>query len=205
MSEFQTQHCISLKPLYDFVKAHQLHKKPFRGGVSRAYSKECSMLTNGIDAAQGFYLWGHYKFPRRYWLSQYFGKAGFGKTANLKARIREELTDECAFVWRSVHSEKTIFRMSDAINPRYHRACSRAMLKAGATHIFWVPARGLPAADVIRVEADLIEALNPVANILRPTPPDTVQEAATGIFQEFRSVIHASRPTAFKVSAAPEI
>ncbi len=145
----------------------------------------------------GFYLWGCYD-RKKYWHSIYLGKAGFGKTAHLRARISAELRDERWFIWRHVLSEEGILKMSDQIfSGRYHKECERAMRKAGATHIIWVPAPRIENEEITRVEADLIEALNPKANIIRPTPPHNVQEEATQIFGAFRRTIHAARKTAF--------
>jgi hypothetical protein len=88
--------------------------------------------------------------------------------------------------------------MSDQIFAgRYHKDCERAMLKAGSTHIIWAPAPQIKNEEITRVEADLIEALNPESNLMRPTPPDDVQEKATQVFGTFRHTIHAARPTAF--------
>jgi len=47
--------------------------------------------------------------------------------------------------------------------------------------------------NIVHVEADLIEALNPKANLKRPTPPNTVQNDATKVFDQFRLAIHAAR------------
>lgn len=142
-------------------------------------------------------MWGCYD-RKKYWHSIYLGKAGFGKTAHLRARISAELRDERWFIWRHVLSEEGILKMSDQIfSGRYHKECERAMRKAGATHIIWVPAPRIENEEITRVEADLIEALNPKANIIRPTPPHNVQEEATQIFGAFRRTIHAARKTAF--------
>jgi hypothetical protein len=204
MAETQELRFKSLRPLYDFVAKHRLEERPLRKErtpISKEYGQLCREITRAIDSAPGFYLWGSYD-PKRYWRSTYLGKAGFGKTTNLRARIFEELKDERWFIWRHVHSKERVLEMSDAIFPlrKHHVFCERAMLKAGATHIIWVPVRSIPNEEITRVETDLIEALSPQVNIRRSTPPNTVQYAATEIFQAFRRTIHASRKTAFTVS-----
>ena len=60
------------------------------------------------------------------------------------------------------------------------------MMKEGATHIVWVPAPHLANQDIKPVEAGLIEALNPRANIHHPIPPSSVQkEEVTRVFEQF--------------------
>ena len=169
-----------------------------RNPIRTAYGNMCSKLANVVDIAQGFYLWGRYD-RKRYWHSCYLGKAGFGKATNLQARISEEMKDEQWFIWRHVHSKERVLQICETVypTPRHRQFCERSMRKAGATHIIWVPATSIPPATTTRIEADLIEALNPEANIVRPTPPNAVQASATDIFQAFRRTIHAARETAF--------
>jgi hypothetical protein len=52
----------------------------------------------------------------------------------------------------------------------------RRSLKASSTQITWVPAPHLNNKDVLRVEADLIEAMNPEANQNRPAPKAHLQK-----------------------------
>lgn len=204
MPDAQDQRAISLRPLYDFVRKYESEEQPIRKErtpIGREYGRLCSSLTDAIDLAQGFYLWGHYD-RKRYWRSLYLGKTEFRKTSHLRARICEELKDERWFVWRHVHSRERVLKICSAIYPSdsHSRFCERAMLKAGTTHIIWVPAPSLRTEEIAPVEADLIEALNPKVNINRPTPPNTVQQAATEIFQAFRCTIHKSRDSAFNLS-----
>ena len=69
--------------------------------------------------------------------------------------------------------------------------------KVGATHIIWVPAPQIADDDIRRVEADLIEALNPTANQVRPAPPKKLQDDTTRIFEAFRRSIHEARRSKF--------
>jgi hypothetical protein len=195
---------ISLKPLYELVK--QQADRDAVGewnALDKEYRRAAAALTVSIDEVPGFYVWGH--FDRRlYWHSTYLGKSGLGKTTHLRARIYEELIDERVFAWRLVHSEQEVLNICSKVfaarpvyqrlTAVYERAWKRAMQKYGATHIIWVTAPAtLAAGNVLRVEADLIEALNPSKNIQRPTPPDSVQAEATEMFQGLRSTIHAVR------------
>ena len=146
-----------------------------------------------------------YQPYRGYWNSIYLGKAGYGKTTNLRARILEELKDERCSVWMAVFNKEKLHAIRDRIHSgRYEREWERGMKKAGTTHIVWVPKPGIAPENITLVEADLIESLYPTANRQRLTPPNTVQREAIQIFEGFRQAIHAGRSDRFNVSLAPE-
>jgi hypothetical protein len=202
----QNERVISLKDLYKFVTDRRHGEEAIRidrGSLpGKEYCHLCDRLADVIDEAQGFYLWGKYD-ERGYWHSIYLGKAGFGETKSLKKRIREELKDERCCFWRSVLDETKLHEIRERIhNGKYERSWKRAMKKAGTTHIVWEPAPAIAPENITRVEADLIEALNPKANLQRPTPTNTVQNEATRIFEGFRRTIHAARGDKFKLSLA---
>ena len=112
---------------------------------------------------------------------------------NLRKRILEELKDEHAFVWRYIYDETEVLAICDRIHDgRY--TWKRPLLKAGTTEIIWVPAPKLSDPEILMVEADLIEALNPSANLSRPTPVRLVQRHATTVFSQLREIIHKNRP-----------
>jgi hypothetical protein len=73
------------------------------GDLGGRYCKQCeSILPKPPDAVVvpeqgGFYLWGFYNH-NKFWVNVYLGMATEGKTANLRARLYEELTNERAFV-----------------------------------------------------------------------------------------------------------
>ena len=67
-------------------------------------------------------------------------------------------------------------------------------MKAGTTEIIWVPAPKLSDTEILMVEADLIEALSPRGNLLRPIPVRHVQSHATTVFAHLREIIHKNRP-----------
>jgi hypothetical protein len=128
------------------------------------------------------------------WRSIYLGKAGYKKDKkNLRKRILEELKDERAFVWRYIYDEAEVLAICHRIHSgRY--TWKRPLLKPGATDIIWVPAPKLSDSEILMVEADLIEALRPSANLSRPTPVRLVQSHATIIFARLREIIHNNRP-----------
>jgi hypothetical protein len=69
---------ISLKELYDFVETHRGNEEAVRlekTDLGNQYGRICDSLTNTVDEAQRFYLWGKYD-KRKYCRSIYLGKAG---------------------------------------------------------------------------------------------------------------------------------
>jgi hypothetical protein len=185
---------VCLTPVYKLVRAcpdgYDFGDRP-RIPIFRQTALE---ILAPVPERQGVYLWGKYDH-RRYWRSIYFGLAGFGKTACLHARLLEEIMDERSCFWRVCRSADHLVRArEDGQNAR-----KRAIRKEGATHIIWVATPSLENRQVRKVEADLIEALNPTANLLRPKPPADVQRQAGLIYAAFRKKIHAHRDDACPV------
>jgi len=144
----------------------------------KKYGAEVKALCETIPTVQGFYLFGKY-IKMVLWQSIYIGKAGTGKTTNLQARIREELSDERAFMWKGKHTglkedddilaiiAKHYPQANDPRKSRYEPETIRAVRKAGATHIIWVSRPDLKddkEKEIEVIEADLIETLNPREN-----------------------------------------
>lgn len=200
---------ISLKPLYDFVLGNQNREEALnlRHRKSEPYRDRCDELASHIEETRGFYLWGCYDKKGGLWRNIYLGEAGYGRGANLRRRILSELKGERCVFWRRVHTKEVLFDIGPRVHPdkklwkkRIQFQWERFLHKTGATHIAWVPAPRLSNEDVKRVEADLIEAMNPVGNQQRPAPPQTVQQEDTAqIFRQFRQSVHAARDTGFRV------
>ena len=184
---------IRLGALYDYAhensECYLPPRSPDAKSRLRVYANHCRALTNQIPEKRGVYLWGRYD-KKGLWMNIYLGFAGEGKTACLRARINEELRDEKSCVWADVIDERKI----KAIGGKGHKARLRALRKAGATHIVWVATPGLENKDVHDVESDLIEALNPTANLSRPSPPYHLQMNSGKIFRMLRRIIHHNRP-----------
>ena len=149
-----------------------------------------------IGDFQGFYLWGKYG-KNALWENIYLGKAGFGKTTHLRARILKELKDERQFLWRSIFDEEYLLKKGADLYPqmwvKYKKHWNRAISKAGASHIVWVASPSLEDRQVSDVEKDLIETLNPTANLMRAKPPSTLQPVTSEIISRFRHEIHTNR------------
>jgi hypothetical protein len=170
----------------------------------RSYGKTVTQLTSSIADQQGFYLWGFYD-DRCLWQNLYLGKAGFGKTANLRARIAEELRDERWFLWVNFLSPERFNELGLQYHPTmwarsYRRIVDRAMRKAGTTMIAWAATPDINGRQVLEVEADLIETLNPTANRARPVPPHELQRYTPEIVAAFRHFVHDHRPSKGKQS-----
>ena len=197
---------ISLQPLYDFLKSKLDENGLERGSfVRRHYGVIAKDICAEIAAEQGFYLWGRYE-SNGLWRNIYLGKAGFGKTAHLRARILEELKDEQACILRAFVSEKVLKEAWERNYPKmwhvYKRHMDRALRKTGTTHIAWVADPELSNSAVQNIESDLIETFSPRANISRPVPPVTLQEHTKEIIGEFRTLIHENRSGKFKLVVA---
>lgn len=157
----------------------------------------------GVAPFHGFYLWGRYE-ANGLWRNIYLGKAGFGKTAHLRARILEELKDERACIWAEFVSEKTLRVASRRNHPKmcpvYDKHMVRALRKTGTTHIAWVADPELSNSAVENIESDLIETLNPAANVSHPVPPVSLQQHTKQIIAEFRSLVHRYRSDRYRLT-----
>ena len=198
----KTQGMVSLDSLYKLCKARPHGIPHGRKQKIHPFWTEVDSLVQDIELSAGFYLWGRYE-PSGLWRNIYLGKAGFGKTANLRSRIREELKDERCFLWRVVLSEKRILINGRGLYPimwrEYEKHWKRSLKKAMTTHINWVSVPDLGNRDVKRVESDLIEALNPSSNVQRVQPPQRLQKDTQKIFARLRCVIHSHRKSRYRL------
>lgn len=194
---------VCLRALYAYMEAdptgRSLHGSSKKG---REYGKLVTAVASQVAEKQGFYLWGKYE-KNGLWRNIYLGKAGFGKTANLQARIREELKDESFFLWHHVLDEQELFRIGEKHYPRmakkYLAGWKRVIRKSGTTYIHWVDTPDLNNDDVRTVESDLIETMNPYANKVRPSPVSELQEKTINVIFALKSQIHSQRESAFRV------
>ncbi|MBM3792233.1 MAG: hypothetical protein FJW35_18045 [Acidobacteria bacterium] len=188
---------ISVGPLYDLIRSNPDPKGLLLGSpMRRRYGSVAKIICAAIAQAQGFYLWGRYE-ANGLWRNTYIGKAGFGKTAHLRGRILEELKDERACIWRAFVSERMLREAGKRNHPTmwhvYKQHMARALKKTGTTHIAWVADPNLPKSAVQNIESDLIEILNPAANVLRPVPPVSLQKHTKEIIAALRAQIHTYR------------
>lgn len=203
---------VSLRDLYTHLdeNPHRDHLD-CRSPIARAYSQVAQRAIATVSPERGFYLWGYYE-SRGLWRNLYLGKAGFGKTTNLRARILEELRDERMALLRTLFTKEAIWAASSRIYAtmwhKYSMHGERAIRKAGATHIVWVSAPEITDAEVREIESDLIKTLNPSANVSRSVPPSRLQARTKEVLACLRETIHEHRSDRFKVilrDAAEEI
>ena len=180
-----------------------LHLSSPRWRTGHPYSKECTKVASKIEDCRGFYLWGCYD-KNGLWRNIHLGKSGEGERAGIRTRVLEELKDERCSLWRVVYSECELMKIGPEVHQNKERwkkkirfEWERYLHKAGATHIAWVPTPKLSNEDILRVEADLIEAMNPIGNLKRPAPPRRLQEDTARVFRAFRQSIHEGRGDRF--------
>jgi len=191
---------ISLNSLYQHALADSEGASiEGRSAIGREYGRRATELTEPIPESHGFYLWGKYE-RNMLWRNIYLGKAGYGRATSLRARIKEELKDERAFLWIGPHSQLSkddLMGIGQRHYPRmwyqYQAHFERAIRKCGATHIIWAATHGISNNEVTRIEADLIETMNPIANIQRPMPVSDLQDKTIEVIRMFKSQIHAGR------------
>jgi hypothetical protein len=192
---------ILLKTLYLYIRGIPKEKELLSVlSDKKEYVSKCKNLIGSIDRCKGFYLWGTYD-KRGLWTNMYLGKASSGKIANLRSRILEELIDERMCFLKIRYSEKELKEAGRELHGemwrKYEKHANRAFLKYGSTHIAWVSTGHLSNNVMLLVEADLIEAMNPKANLIRPKPPAYLQPDTRDIFEQFRASIHEGRNTKY--------
>jgi len=193
---------VSLQPLLEFASRDRqclaMHGKSAAG---RNFGRLVTKLVDGITPDQGFYLWGYFE-SSGLWRSVYIGKSGTGKVASLRARISEELRDERAFIWvgkHTGHDAAACKRMWQQYYPSMITSSApdnhieRALRKAGTTHIIWAQVSNLQHEDVLQVEAELIEIMNPAANVHRPTPKPHLIGITLQVIESFEHKVHELR------------
>jgi len=194
---------ITLGPLYDVIRKSAdrrlLPKLDGKNAPGRLYTRTCTEIADCIPDTQGFYLWGTFE-QNKLWRNIYLGKAGAGRNARLRKRILEELKDERAFAFRAFFSPSALEDIRTEIHgDKYRREWKRSVRKEGTTYIVWVSTPHIEnEKDVLRIEADLIESMNPSANLERHAPPQSLQSDTREIFGLFRIRIHEQRKTAIK-------
>jgi hypothetical protein len=108
------------------------------------------------------------------WACIYVGKSAAEKH-HLHGRVKEELTTERVFLWKTYLTEAELRPICAKHHPRkwpeYFQNWQRALQKAGTTHIIWISTPGISDYDVKRVEGEVIQRLRPRANQQSPQLP----------------------------------
>ncbi|WP_415906760.1 hypothetical protein ACMXYX_07740 [Neptuniibacter sp. QD72_48] len=189
---------ITLDSLYQHVNHDPCFQSiDGQGKTGREYAALATKLTSNIPIQQGFYIWGNYE-ENSLWRTIYLGKASSGKTSSLKARILEELKDERIFMWADSQpnlNNAELMRLALNQYPRkgLDKHFSRALRKKGTTHIIWVSTPDILKDEILNIEADLIETMNPFANSMRPSPSSGLLDITIEVIKRFKSEIHGLR------------
>jgi len=196
---------LDLNPLIEFANqdAKQKNFAALLGNSKegREYGKLVVDCCQKIPENQGFYIWGKYE-ENGLWRTIYLGKAGFGKMTSLRARITEELKDERPFLWTGKHTGYEAKQVKKIWEEIYSDGSQqkvaqnhiiRSLRKKGTTHIIWHTTPNLNNQEVNRIESDLIETLNPIANVQRPAPVSDLQDYTVKVIRSFKQNIHANR------------
>ena len=199
-----TSGIIDLSKLHELKNSSQqfefLDSKALDG---KTYAKLTNEVMNSVPEKPGFYLWGNFN-EKRFWTNIYLGKAGFGKITSLRKRILEELRDERVFlIQEDIKSNLDLNEKCRKIFPNmwdksYKAFYERYAKKFGTTHIVWTIFQCNSNETIKEIENDLIESINPKANVQRKTPPTNLRNETIEILREFRHQIHEQRG-AFKV------
>ncbi|WP_430220009.1 hypothetical protein [Paenalcaligenes sp. Me131] len=172
--------------------------------AGRKYGKKVKEITASLPSDAGFYLWGFYTSVGL-WRSVYLGKAGYGVSTSLRSRIDEELRDERPFAWceHQMNTDHIWQKWKNPDNipghepsPKARQHFDRSIRKAGSTHVIAVslPVSEIDNKSISSIEADLIETLNPIANVQRPRPHSSLQDKTIEVIRVFKDSIHSHRP-----------
>jgi hypothetical protein len=198
---------VDLSALYNFAgKDKERLGLRGRGPESTNYAREVSKLLKDIEDKKdrGFYIWGKYEKKNALWRTIYLGKAEERITASLFARIRKELSTERLIFWCNPKTEIKSEGEEDSVvkemkilykgKKNYSLGWRTAYQKKGATHIIWVATPEIRNNKIKDIEADLIETMNPSANIKRPKPKSELQDQTIAVIREMKRLIHENRP-----------
>jgi hypothetical protein len=193
---------IELDELYEFAKG-DIKRLGLKAKSSEGikFGKQATIACKDIIIERGFYIWGKYEKKNALWRTIYLGKAEKKKTASLSNRIRKELSTERLIFWcnpKTEIGEKEEDTIVDEMRTHYNQDYSKnwrvAYKKKGTSHIIWVATPEIKNKMIPDVEADLIETMNPSANIKRPKPDSELLGETIAVIREMKHLIHRYRP-----------
>lgn len=144
-----------------------------------------ALQTIPLDVS-GIYVWGRYiesdnqllpQLDTLCWKSIYVGKG-----RNLQQRIKEEVREESAFLFKA--AGYSCDEIEGAANEEYLRNLRQGLRKSGSTHVVWAS-----CGDRGEIEKWLIRYLNPIANDSRPIPIGGYKAAACNTINQIRQAI----------------
>lgn len=193
---------ISLKPLYDFVNDKDEEGRGLRTDTSQGkeYMDIARELIQKSDIPEvnGIYLFGKYD-GSKIWKNIYLGESEAGKRQSLKIRIEDHLRRSKMIFWRTVMTKEQVLKELQTFrNGKYENNHKIDIRKTGSTHIVWA---ALPdtEVDIMEVERDLIEIMNPPANIQEYKPKGVAQDFTLKVVSSIRSTIHRNRDHQYQI------
>jgi hypothetical protein len=165
ISKFKTGH-FSLSPILDF--AARTPNLPNHISGNTDYRTLIKDVVADVPRLPGWYLWGRFIEPN-VWETVYLGKTGKLKTSSLRARIYEELLDECIAFWAAVYGAEPMFAQAHTIySGKYDTQIRRSARKSGARIIAWIGVEDeIGEQEIVRQESFLIKSYAPTHNIMR--------------------------------------
>lgn len=200
---------IFLEPIYKLICEQYEKEFPKQNpwdnklNIWKAYRSCYTKICERIPKSPGFYFWGKYDHKTKYWSSIYVGMAGTNKSASLFNRISKEMTAESAFAFGQIMDiHKINDYTKEAYRDKYEEYAinnERAIRKKGTTHIIWCDTHLKDDSEIVDVEKDLIEILDPTANAKKQAPPKELHSHSIEVLNAMRLLIHENRNTAFKI------
>jgi hypothetical protein len=176
----------SLQPLFDYVKT--VPRLPKRDkldwSIYGQYQQAGIALIKNVPNLPGWYLWARPKGARP---EVYVGKSEEG----LNNRFIDRFNQEYTIFWEAVWGEHPF--IEDAYEmfpqPRYRKDIDNYRGKSISTDILWVAKDVLEPGEGEQVERQLIQNLNPSANLMRPKPDGRFPQTAVEVANLFRRML----------------
>lgn len=180
---------IVLDDLHNFAREHS---EPPHRTIDRAVYEPfrciAERLVTSVSDDAGWYIWFKASSPNP---PVYVGQSGYGPHSGLRRRLLEELLDELIAFWHPYHPRaRTTLRLK--YGGRY--SLSRAVAKAGADRIAWLPAPTAKCGTLDVVEYKLIQELIPTANLDRRDYSDIELPAYENVASAFRKLLGTPDP-----------
>jgi hypothetical protein len=168
----------SLSPILNFAKTNPVlpnsRLESEESNRTRAdYLKLRQDTLVDVPELPGWHLWGKFNDIGG-WETVYVGSTARGKTSQLRARLDEELRDECSALWAAVYSRGSALSQVFDIyryrpNHDYYKYNLVSVLKAPARIIIWIGVEDeISKQEIDRQKNILMNTHEPTANISRP-------------------------------------
>jgi hypothetical protein len=129
------------------------------------------IVSNVPEDKPGWYLWGRFN-EVGWWETIYLGKSGNKKTASLKARLREELSDERVAFWATIYGREVATKIAHKLyKGKYTSNIQRSLRKSNTHFVIWLACSDLSEEEIVKEEGILIDVYRPANNAQRQEYP----------------------------------